>query len=92
MDSGYVSPDRLDLEVQRDQAEDQALQVLYQVVHDSQPFWIFAVVDVSQRPDLGGLLSERSADPHQYDDSKGSNGGKDRRGVRAYLETNVFLA
>lgn len=46
--------DRLDLEVQRDQRENEALEILHQVVEASQAFRVVAGVHVGQRADFRG--------------------------------------
>lgn len=46
---------RIYLEVKGDEGEDEALKVLDKVVEDAQPFWVIALLDVQQRPDLGAL-------------------------------------
>jgi len=46
--------DGLDLEVQADEREDQALEVLDQVVEGAQALHVLAAVDVDQRADLAG--------------------------------------
>lgn len=43
------------LEMQGDQTEDERLEVLHQVVKDSQAFRIFALVHVDERSNLGSL-------------------------------------
>lgn len=43
---GIALPDRLDLKVERDQAEDEALEILHQIVHDSQTFGVLAVLHI----------------------------------------------
>eukprot|EP00951_Prasinocladus_malaysianus_P020531 scaffold168119_cov23-Prasinocladus_malaysianus.AAC.1 len=50
----YLPCDGLDLEVQAHQGEDQALEVLHEVVEDAQPLGVFALLDLKQRADLGG--------------------------------------
>lgn len=42
------SRNRLDLEMQRDQAKDQTLEILHQIVHHPQPFRILAILYVHQ--------------------------------------------
>lgn len=43
------------LEVEGDEGEDKALEVLDKVVEDAQSFRVVALLDVQQRPDLGAL-------------------------------------
>lgn len=43
------------LEVQRNEREDESLEVLHQVVEDPQPLWVFRLVHVDQGSDLGSL-------------------------------------
>jgi hypothetical protein len=38
----------LNLEMKRNQREDQCLQVLYQVVEDPQALWVFRLVDIDE--------------------------------------------
>lgn len=47
--------DGLDLEMQGDQAEDQCLEVLHQVVEDTQALRVGRLGDVDKGPNLGGL-------------------------------------
>lgn len=44
-----------DLEVERDEGEDEAAQVLHQVVEGAQAVGVVAVLHVQQRADLGAL-------------------------------------
>mmetsp|Transcript_22267 Transcript_22267/g.41317 ORF Transcript_22267/g.41317 Transcript_22267/m.41317 type:complete len:151 (-) Transcript_22267:223-675(-) len=47
--SGYG----LNLEVERDEGEHQALQVLYEIIEDPEAFGVIALLDVQQRTNLG---------------------------------------
>lgn len=49
------SLDWLDLEVQRDQAEDQSLEVLHEVVKDAEALGVGRLGDIDKRSDLGRL-------------------------------------
>lgn len=39
---------RLDAEVQADEREDEALQILHEIVEDAQALWVFALLNVEQ--------------------------------------------
>jgi len=41
--------------MQRYERKDERLEVLYQVVEHAQTFWVFGLVHVDQRANLGGL-------------------------------------
>lgn len=47
------------LEVQGDEREHEALEVLHQVVQHAKPLGVFAVLNVQQRPNLGALPSRK---------------------------------
>lgn len=47
--------DGFDLEVQTYERKDQRFQILYQVVEDTQAFWVLGLVNIDQRADLGGF-------------------------------------
>jgi hypothetical protein len=46
---------RFDLEVKGDQGENQTPEILDKIVEDSESFWVFAVLDISQRANFGGF-------------------------------------
>jgi hypothetical protein len=43
------------LEMQCNESENEALEVLHQVIKHAQPFWILTFLDFGQRPELGSL-------------------------------------
>jgi len=47
--------DGFDLEVQRDEGKNKALEILYEIIKDPQSFWVFTVLDINQRPNLRSL-------------------------------------
>lgn len=53
-----VNLNRLDLEVQRDQAEHQCLQILHQVVKDTQTLGVRRLGDIDQRANLSRLEAD----------------------------------
>lgn len=53
--------DGLDLEMQGNQAEDQGLEVLHQVVEDTQALGVGRLGDVDERSNLGGLKADMLA-------------------------------
>jgi hypothetical protein len=48
--------DRLDLEMERNQGKDETLEILDQVIENSEPLWITALLNIKQRADLGTLI------------------------------------
>ena len=76
-------------EVQRDQREDEALDVLNEVVEGAQPVGVLALLHVQQAADLGRLQQPNGMESNRILDgaprvieSRPINGGSHRVGIR----------
>lgn len=54
----FLELDWLDLEVERDQAEHQRLEILHQVVEHPQTLWVSRLGDIDKRSNLGRLEAD----------------------------------